>query len=354
MSLWRDLRYAARSLRRAPGFTIVAAAVLAVGIGANSAMFSLVDATLLRSLPFAQPDRLVMMWERSPRFAHNRVSPLNFLDWNEQQQAFATVAAISGGGRTLTGSGEAVRVPGQAVTWQFFDVLGIRPIAGVTFTADDTAARRSIVVISERLWKTRFGGDSSVVGRAIVLDDQPYTIVGVVPASFQILYPADMWTLFSSFGTGILASHSGVLLHNRGTGFRTIPGHPNAIAPHKRPFHTIIPGMLVKDGRAVMPFGVMGGQYQAVGHAHFIHRMLDRGMDPQEAAEQPRILPLRGVLQVERANPEPIIADLGSRGHVIEMQEVPLGGCQAIWIDHQRGVLIGGSEPRKDGLALGY
>jgi gamma-glutamyltranspeptidase/glutathione hydrolase len=161
-------------------------------------------------------------------------------------------------------------------------------------------------------------------------------------------------SLFSSFGTGILAPHSGVLLHNRGTGFRTIPGHPNAIAPRKRPFHTIIPGMLVKDGRAVMPFGVMGGQYQAVGHAHFIHRMLDRGMDPQQAAEQPRILPLRGVLQVERANPEAIVADLAARGHQVEMQEVPLGGCQAIWIDHERGVLIGGSEPRKDGLALGY
>ncbi len=197
MSLWRDLRYAARSLRRAPGFTFVAVAVLAVGIGANSAMFSLVDAALVRSLPFAQSDRLVMLWERSPRFAHNRVSPLNFLDWSEQQQAFASVAAISGGGRTLTGSGEAVRIPGQAVTWQFFDVLGIRPIAGVTFTADDTAARRSLVVISERLWKTRFGGDSTVIGRAIALDDQPYTIVGIVPASFQVLYPADMWTLFS-------------------------------------------------------------------------------------------------------------------------------------------------------------
>jgi gamma-glutamyltranspeptidase/glutathione hydrolase len=161
-------------------------------------------------------------------------------------------------------------------------------------------------------------------------------------------------SLFSSFGTGILAPESGVLLHNRGSGFRTIPGHPNAIAPRKRPFHTIIPGMLVKDGRAVMPFGVMGGHYQAMGHAHFLHRLIDRGMDPQQAAEQPRILALNGVLEVERAVPTPIVAELARRGHEIVIREVPLGGCQAIWIDRARGVLIGGSEPRKDGLALGY
>ncbi len=161
-------------------------------------------------------------------------------------------------------------------------------------------------------------------------------------------------SLFSGFGSGIVAPESGVILHNRGTGFRTIPGHPNAIAPRKRPLHTIIPGMLVKDGRAVMPFGVMGGHYQATGHAHFLHRLLDRGMDPQEAAEQPRILALNNVLQVERALPQAIVADLARRGHRIAVQEVPLGGCQAIWIDHHRGVLIGGSEPRKDGIALGY
>src|SRR4051812_20420511 len=198
MSIWRDFRYAMRSLRRAPGFTAVAVAVLAIGIGANGAMVSLVDAALVRPLPFSQPDRLAMLWERSPRFAHNRVSPLNFLDWSEQQQAFESVAAIAGGARTLTGAGgEAERIPGQAVTWQFFDTLGVRPIAGTMFTAQDSSDRRTIVVISERLWRNRFGADRSVVGREILLDGQPYTVVGVAPASFQILFPADMWTLFA-------------------------------------------------------------------------------------------------------------------------------------------------------------
>src|SRR4051812_34380698 len=197
MSIWRDFRYAMRSLRRAPGFTAVAVAVLAIGIGANGAMVSLVDAALVRPLPFSQPDRLAMLWERSPRFPHNRVSPLNFLDWSEQQQAFASIAAVAGGSRTLTGAGgEAERIPGQAVTWQFFDVLGVRPIAGALFTAEAAAARRTAVVLSERLWRSHFSADPGIVGRPIVLDGQPYTVAGIAPAQFQILYPAQMWTLF--------------------------------------------------------------------------------------------------------------------------------------------------------------
>jgi len=159
-------------------------------------------------------------------------------------------------------------------------------------------------------------------------------------------------SLFSSFGTGIMAPESGVLLHNRGTSFRLIEGHPNAIAPGKRPFHTIMPAMLVKNGRAVMPFGVMGGQYQAVGHAHLVHRVLDCGLDPQQAVEAPRVFAFRNKLRVERSVAEPIIEALRRRGHDIYVVRVPLGGCQAIWIDNERGVLVGGSDPRKDGIAL--
>ena len=161
-------------------------------------------------------------------------------------------------------------------------------------------------------------------------------------------------SLFEGFGSAILAEQSGVMLQNRGFGFRVERGHPNCIAPKKRPMHTIIPGMVMKDGQAVMPFGVMGGHYQPMGHSWFLSNMLEFGLDIQEAIDLPRLLPLRGKLQIERGIPADVVAALTRMGHDPELVERPHGGGQAIWIDRDRGCLIGGSEPRKDGLALGY
>lgn len=162
-------------------------------------------------------------------------------------------------------------------------------------------------------------------------------------------------SIFDSFGTGLVAPKSGVILHNRGQSFSLDPSHPNVIAPGKRPLHTIIPGMLVKDGRAVMPFGVMGGYYQAMGHAHFLSKVLDYGLDVQQAIDLPRVIPVSGSMDVEAEHTlDPkIAAELQQRGFNIVPAEAPIGGAQAIHIDWRNGTLKGGSEPRKDGCAIG-
>jgi gamma-glutamyltranspeptidase/glutathione hydrolase len=162
-------------------------------------------------------------------------------------------------------------------------------------------------------------------------------------------------SVFDSFGTGLVTPRSGVVLHNRGQGFSLVPDHPNVVAPGKRPLHTIIPGLVVKDGRTVMPFGVMGGYYQAMGHAHFLTKVLDYGFDVQQAIDLPRVMPVSGTTQVEAEHTlNPLTAaELNRRGFRIIPAEDPIGGVQAIQIDWQNGTLLGGSEPRKDGCALG-
>ncbi|MBM3516755.1 MAG: gamma-glutamyltransferase [Alphaproteobacteria bacterium] len=159
---------------------------------------------------------------------------------------------------------------------------------------------------------------------------------------------------FLSFGSGIASPKTGVVLQNRGAGFVIRPGHPNCIAPAKRPLHTIIPGMVMQGERALMPYGVMGAQYQPTGHAHVLSNVFDYGMDLQEALDCPRAFHYDGKLQVERGVPARTVEALRGYGHKVAIADMPLGGGQMIWLDWERGALIGGSEPRKDGCALGY
>jgi gamma-glutamyltranspeptidase/glutathione hydrolase len=161
-------------------------------------------------------------------------------------------------------------------------------------------------------------------------------------------------SLFQAFGSGILAPNSGVMLQNRGFGFRLERGHPNCIAPNKRPMHTIIPGMLTKGGRAVMPFGVMGGHFQPMGQTWFLSNLIEYGLDIQQSLDLPRVFPFQGKLEVERGVPHDVVQQLAAMGHAVGHVERPHGGGQAIWIDRERGTLVAGSEPRKDGMALGY
>src|SRR5262249_45083791 len=142
-----NLRFAIRSLRQAPAFSTLAILVLALAIGATSAIFNLIDGTLIRPLPFADPDRLLMLWEYPPGYARNRVSPLNFFDWSDQNHVFASMAAVAGANRTLTSEdGVAERLPGQAVTTAFFDMLGVAPLAGRTFVPGDAVPQPNVAV----------------------------------------------------------------------------------------------------------------------------------------------------------------------------------------------------------------
>ncbi len=185
--LLQDLRYALRQLRKSPGFTLVAVLTLALGIGANTAIFSVVNAVLLNPLPFPNADRLVSMFEEKENFSNYSISYPNFLDWQRNNHAFEAVAAYRWADGAITGLGAAEDVPARHVSATFFPILGVNPVLGRNFTAEeDRRGANPTALISEGLWKRKFGSDRNVIGKTLIVAGQARTIIGVIPASFRM------------------------------------------------------------------------------------------------------------------------------------------------------------------------
>jgi putative ABC transport system permease protein len=186
--LKHDLRYGVRMLLKNPGFTAVAVVALALGIGANSAIFSVVNTVLLRPLPYQEPERLVMVWEDDAKHGYPNDTPAaaNFVDWREQNKVFEGMAAMADESFNLTGSGDPERIDGKRVNANLFGLLGVRPLHGRAFAAEeDSPGANKVVILSHALWQRRFGSDVSVVGRTLTLNGEAHTVAGVMPADFQ-------------------------------------------------------------------------------------------------------------------------------------------------------------------------
>ncbi|HEY2013607.1 MAG TPA: ABC transporter permease [Bryobacteraceae bacterium] len=202
MRLVQDLRYACRTLRKSPVFTMVAMLTLALGIGANSAIFTLIDGVLLRPLPFPEPDRLVLVWEDTNMFGlkDSPVALANYMDWRAANHVFQQMGALEQPSYRLTGSGEPMVIRGSIVTASLFGTLGVQPALGRAFREDeDRPGTAKTVILSDGLWRRLFAGDPAAVGNALQLNDEPFRIVGVMPASFR--FPASDTEIWAPVGT---------------------------------------------------------------------------------------------------------------------------------------------------------
>ncbi len=186
--LWQDLRYALRTLAKNPAFTSIAIVAIALGIGANTVIFSAVNAVLLRPLPFKNPEQLVMVWENATHlgFPKNTPSPPNFVDWQKQNTVFTGMAAMSERSFNLTGVGEPERLDGRRVSANLFDLLGVQALLGRTFVPEDDRPGSHVVLVSYSLWQRRFGSDPSIIGRVVTLNGESYTVIGVMPRSVHL------------------------------------------------------------------------------------------------------------------------------------------------------------------------
>jgi putative ABC transport system permease protein len=254
-TLIKDIRYGVRGLWKRPGFTAVAVLTLALGIGANTAIFSVVNAVLLRPLQFRDPDRLVMIWEDATfaGFPRNTPAPANYFDWKAQTQSFEDMAATAEETFNLTGDGEPERVAAYSVSSNFFPLLGVPPALGRTFLPDeDRVGASKVAVLSYALWQTRYGGDPQVINRDIQVDGAKHTVVGVMPAGFQFME--------SDVRLWVPLAMEPEVAANRGGHFLTVVGRmkPGVSLEQANADLTSVMARLTKDHPAEMADGKLG------------------------------------------------------------------------------------------------
>lgn len=202
-SLMQDLRFALRQLSKSPGFTFTAILTLAIGIGANTAVFSLVDAVLLRPLPYRDPGKLMLITETVPSLSQDElgVAIQEARDYEARAKSFAQMGTFESSGFNLTGNGRPLRINAARVSDSVFPLLGVAPVLGRTFTADENSfGRDHVAILSSQLWRNQYGSDANILGKTIKLDETPYTVIGVMPSSFRFPYDgkpftemADLW-----------------------------------------------------------------------------------------------------------------------------------------------------------------
>ena len=217
-NLWQDLRYGVRMLVKNPGFTLIVVITLALGIGANAALFSVVNGVLINPLPFPQPEQLVALNQRLPNTGAGSISYPNFLDWQRENQSFSAMAVSRSSSFALIGAGEAERVRGRRCTANLFSVLGVKPVLGRDFApSEDERGAAPVVIISAELWQRRFGASPDTPGKSLTVDDRDYTVVGVLPASFTLYRGTDVYVPIGQWdNTGLQNRSAGLGLQGIG------------------------------------------------------------------------------------------------------------------------------------------
>jgi putative ABC transport system permease protein len=360
---WQDLRYGVRSLLKRPGFTLIAVLTLALGIGANTAIFSVIDAVLLKSLPYRETDRLVVIWEKLIKVDQVELSPEDYFAYLTRSQAFERIAAGERMNFNLTGNDEPIRLEAHAVTANLFPTLGVQPILGRTFTEEEDRTNARVVILSSSLWQNRFAGDRGIIGRDVSLNGQNYTVIGVMPSEFQ--FPpqlADRWHS-ELWAPRSLETEVNRQAHNLLTIGKLKPGVSFAQAkaeleniarlreqesPQKRGGGGVNPVPLQSAiGRQLRPsLWILAG---AVGFVLLIACANVANLLLSSASSRQKEIAIRQALGARRGR---IVRQLLTESLLLSLVGAGLGLLLAIWIGDAIGALGAKQIPRADQIAV--